>query len=101
MFRRLTPISQCLSFRFEGRTLTAEKGESVALALLASGIESCRDSVVSGRPRGPYCLMGACFECMVVIDGVPSCQGCQVQVQEGMNITRQSGARAMTEATPS
>lgn len=98
MFRRLAPISECLSFEFEGRTLAAEKGESVALALLASGIESCRDSVVEGRHRGPYCLMGACFECLVVIDGVPSSQGCQVEVQEGMKIARQSGARAINGA---
>lgn len=92
MFRRLVPISTPLTFQFEGRTLSAEKGESVALALLASGIDSCRDSVVHGRPRGPYCLMGVCFECLVVIDGVPNRQGCQVEVCEGMVIARQSGA---------
>jgi predicted molibdopterin-dependent oxidoreductase YjgC len=101
MFRRLAPISDSRSFQFEGLTLSAEKGESVALALLASGIESCRYSVVHGRPRGPYCLMGACFECLVVIDGVPSRQGCQVEVREGMVIARQSGARSMSGATRS
>jgi predicted molibdopterin-dependent oxidoreductase YjgC len=101
MFRRLAPISQAVSFEFEGRPMTAEKGESVALALLASGIQSCRDSVVGGEPRGPYCLMGACFECLVVIDSVPSCQGCQVEVKDGMKVVRQSGARSMGEATPS
>ena len=101
MFRRLAPISDSLSFQFEGLTLSAEKGESVALALLASGIESCRYSVVHGRPRGPYCLMGACFECLVVIDGVPSRQGCQVEVREGLVIARQSGARSMSGATRS
>ena len=101
MFRRLAPISDPLSFQFEGRALSAEQGESVALALLASGIESCRDSVVHGRPRGPYCLMGACFECLVVIDGVASRQGCQVEVRQGMVITRQSGARSMSGATQS
>jgi predicted molibdopterin-dependent oxidoreductase YjgC len=99
MFRRLAPIAYAVCFEFEGRPLTAEKGESVALALLASGIQSCRDSIVSAEPRGPYCLMGACFECLVVIDGVPSCQGCQVEVKAGMKVVRQSGARAMGEAT--
>jgi predicted molibdopterin-dependent oxidoreductase YjgC len=101
MFRRLAPISDPLSFKFEGLALSAEKGERVAMALLASGIESCRDSVVHGRPRGPYCLMGACFECLVVIDGVPSRQGCQVEVREGMVITRQSGARSVSGVTRS
>lgn len=101
MFRRLAPIAQPLSFEFEGRTFTAEQGESVALALLASGIESCRDSVVHGKPRAPYCLMGACFECLVVIDGVPSRQGCQVEVREGMVVARQRGARPVNGAVPS
>jgi predicted molibdopterin-dependent oxidoreductase YjgC len=93
MFRKINKRDKPLSFQFEGAVMTAETGDSVALALLAAGIDSCRDSVVSGQPRGPYCLMGACFECLVVIDGVQNRQGCQVQVREGMVVARQRGGR--------
>ncbi|MBD1551559.1 (2Fe-2S)-binding protein [Pseudomonas typographi] len=93
MFRKVTPGDKALSFHFEGGVCSAEPGDTVALALLVAGIDSCRDSVVSGQPRGPYCLMGACFECLVVIDGVQNLQGCQVQVREGMVVTRQRGGR--------
>ena len=99
MFRRITQRDKPLSFQFEGAVLAAETGDSVALALLAAGIDSCRDSVVSGQPRGPYCLMGACFECLVLIDGVQNRQGCQVQVREGMVVARQRGGRIAAEDT--
>ena len=49
----------------------------------------------SGEPRAPYCMMGVCFECLLVIDGEPSQQGCLVQVRPGMRIARQEGARGL------
>ncbi|MGC1330458.1 (2Fe-2S)-binding protein [Pseudomonas sp.] len=89
MFRRVAPCQAQLSFSFESRPLTAHAGDSVALALLAAGIDICRTSVVGGQPRGPYCLMGACFECLVTIDGVPNRQACLVLAREGMVVNRQ------------
>jgi predicted molibdopterin-dependent oxidoreductase YjgC len=38
-------------------------------------------------------MMGACFECLVEIDGVPSRQSCMVTVRDGMRIRSQEGAR--------
>ena len=38
-------------------------------------------------------MMGVCFECLMVIDGVPSRQACMVTVREGMRIERQTGVR--------
>lgn len=100
MFRKVLAVSKPVSFQFEGVVCSAEAGDSVALALLAAGIDSCRDSVVSGQPRGPFCLMGACFECLVVIDGAQNRQGCQVQVREGMIVARQRGGRNPLADTP-
>ncbi len=36
-------------------------------------------------------MMGACFDCLVEIDGTPNRQACQVRVVEGMAIRRQDG----------
>lgn len=82
-----------LSFTFEGRAVPARQGDSVASALLAAGIRSTRLTPRSGTPRGPYCMMGACFECLAVVDGVPNVQTCLAPVRDGMRVARQEGAR--------
>ena len=91
-FRRLEE-SDCrwIEIEIDGIGTSVREGESVASALLASGIRSCRTTPVSGAPRAPYCMMGVCFECLVEIDGVPNRQSCQVIVEEGMQIRRQQG----------
>ena len=76
-------------FRFEGRELQAPEGMNLAAALLANGEAVVRESPVSGAPRGPFCLMGACFECLVVIDGKPGRQACMAEVTENMEVQRQ------------
>lgn len=61
-------------------------GYTVAAALLALGYKSNRASPISGSPRGPYCMMGVCFECLVEIDGIPNLQGCLTEVQPQMRV---------------
>jgi predicted molibdopterin-dependent oxidoreductase YjgC len=78
---------------FNDQPLSVPGGRSVAAALLAASVSRFRATPVSGAPRAPYCMMGACFECLVEIDGVPSRQSCMVQVQAGMRIRSQEGAR--------
>ncbi|MDH2291551.1 MULTISPECIES: (2Fe-2S)-binding protein [Cobetia] len=69
--------------------------DSAAAAVLAAGWLPSRTTPASGTPRAPYCLMGACFECLLEIDGVASQQGCMITVREGMHIHRQLGAREL------
>lgn len=87
-----------LRFTFDGRSLTGRPGDTVAAALLANGIVACRETPVSGAPRAPYCLMGVCFDCLVVINGVGNRQGCLVPLVEGMRIETQHGRRHAAEA---
>lgn len=81
-----------VAFTFEGRSLTARADDSVASALLAAGETAFRSTTVSGTARGPFCMMGVCFECLVEIDGAPNRQACMIPVSEGMNVRRQHGA---------
>jgi predicted molibdopterin-dependent oxidoreductase YjgC len=92
MFRRL-PDRQGdpITFTFDGRPLTAAKGDSLAAALLAAGITRFRTAPVSGAERGPYCMMGVCFECLVVVDGRSNRQACLIPVEEGMRVETQQG----------
>ncbi|MEQ8291224.1 MAG: (2Fe-2S)-binding protein [Roseovarius sp.] len=73
--------------RFAGRTLDLPDGANLAAALLAAGVQVFRHTAVSGAPRAPFCMMGACFECLVEIDGVVR-QACMTDVREGMEISR-------------
>jgi D-hydroxyproline dehydrogenase subunit gamma len=102
MFRRAPDcIRNQVTFTFDGTPIVASAGDSVAAALLAAGIRACRTTPVSGAPRGPYCMMGVCFECLVRIDGVGNRQGCLVPVQDGMKVETQKGSHALSaESAP-
>jgi NADH dehydrogenase/NADH:ubiquinone oxidoreductase subunit G len=76
-----------------GAELQCRQGDSVAAALFAGGVQACRDTAVNEVPRGPYCMMGVCYDCLVTIDGQANQQGCMTAVREGMKIERQLGAR--------
>ena len=62
-------------------------GTTVAVALLQLGITEFRRDL-SGRPRGPLCAMGSCFECRVTIDGVADVRACLTVAQDGMRVER-------------
>ena len=94
MFRRLPDAAATLTITVDGQAIGARRGESVAAALLAANIVRFRNAPNSGA-RGPYCMMGACFECLVTIDGAGNRQACMVPVQEGMTVETQSGARKL------
>ncbi|MGE0701922.1 MAG: (2Fe-2S)-binding protein [Hyphomicrobiaceae bacterium] len=85
--------SRPVAVSIDGRPFTARAGDSVAVALLEAGHAACRVSGVSESPRGPYCLMGVCFECLVTIDGVANRQGCLIEVRDGMSIETQRTRR--------
>ncbi|MDH3472335.1 MAG: (2Fe-2S)-binding protein [Rhodospirillales bacterium] len=80
----------------EGRSVTVPEGQTVAAAVLAADLDSCRTTAVSGSPRAPYCMMGLCFDCLMEVDGVPNTQACLTEVRDGMTIRRQQGARKVT-----
>ena len=93
-FKRLTDApTETVRIVFEGETLPAQRGDSVAAAVLAAGHLATRTTPISSAPRGPFCMMGVCFECLLEIDGQPNCQSCLFEVQEGMTIRRMRGAR--------
>lgn len=74
-----------VTIHVDGAPWTAYVGESVASALLAGGKRHLRHSPRAGTPRGFFCHMGTCQECVVVIDGVRR-PACQTPVQEGMSV---------------
>ena len=88
MFKSMSESSSfSLSFTFDDQTIQAEPGMTVAAALFAAGIYAFRTTPVSQSPRGPFCMMGACYDCLVVVDGV-TVQACLIKVREGLIVNR-------------
>ena len=104
MFKRLPDLAASsanapvLAVTIDGKAFTARSGDTVAATLIASGLSDCRTTPVLGVARGPFCMMGVCFDCLVVIDGRPNQQCCMIAVRDGMRIERQQGARAVSVA---
>ena len=69
-----------------GATLSLPDGANLAAALLAAGVDVFRHTPVSGAPRAPFCMMGACFDCLVEINGETR-QACMLEVTDGLVIT--------------
>ena len=82
----------------DGVAVAARSGDTVAAAMFAAGWSCCRTTPVTSAPRGPFCMMGVCFECLVTIDGHASQQACLVAVAPGMCVDTQHGARALVAA---
>lgn len=77
---------QTVTIRVNGEAISAQAGESVALALLAAGHGRFGVRSSDGSAYGPYCLMGVCFRCQCRIDGRPGEQACMVPVRDGLEV---------------
>lgn len=74
----------------DGQDQVAYEGESVAAAIMACGPHELREQA-SGEPRGYFCGMGICFDCVMTIDGVPNTRTCVTWVRDGLTVQRQHG----------
>lgn len=91
MFRRLPdPLtgttSPSCAFTFDGNEIEAFPDESVASALLRSGVPAFRSHPLDGTPRLPFCMMGVCQECLVKTDGGSVRRACLMPIEHGLNI---------------
>ncbi|GMQ75057.1 MAG: (2Fe-2S)-binding protein [Gammaproteobacteria bacterium] len=74
-----------LTITVDGSAVVVYAGESIAAAMIAAGLRTLRRSPRAGTPRGVFCLMGTCQECLVRVDGrrALACQEC---VADGMTV---------------
>lgn len=76
--------------RLNGTTVSVPEGMTLAAVLVQAGLVATSANPVSGQPRGPFCGMGACFECEVLVNGfleraclTPSADGMVVETTRG------------------
>lgn len=80
-----------VDFTFDGRPMTAQSGQTVAAALLAEGIRSWRTTRFGGRPRGLFCGIGVCFDCLVTVNDEPNVRACLAVLAPGDVVRTQDG----------
>ena len=92
--RRLDPQGRIergreLTIEVDGEPVIAYEGETVAGALMGIGKRIFRSTARAMAPRGLYCGMGVCYECLMVIDGRPNQRACMTYVAPNLNVQTQ------------
>lgn len=89
----LGPIEEeeTVNITVDGKPIKARKGEMIIAALLANGIIINRYTKKQHKPRGLFCGIGQCTDCVMVVDGCPNVRTCVTPVREGMVIETQIG----------
>ena len=72
----------------------ALEGEPIAAALINAGITAFRTTQKRHEPRGIFCAIGRCTDCMMVVDGQPNTRTCVTPVRDGMRVETQHGLTA-------
>jgi predicted molibdopterin-dependent oxidoreductase YjgC len=80
-----------VKFKFDGKTLEGFEGEPIAAALKANGVMIHRYTSKNHEPRGIFCAIGRCTDCVMVVDGKPNVRTCITLLKEGMTVETQHG----------
>lgn len=79
-------------FELDGREMEGYEGEPIAVALRAAGVMTHRYTARFEKPRGIFCAIGRCTDCVMVVDGKPNTRTCVTPLKAGMKVETQYGA---------
>lgn len=72
-----------ISITLDGREVIGRSGQTVAGMILAAGIQQWRRTSVDAAPRGVFCGIGVCFDCLVTINGLRDVRACLRRARDG------------------
>jgi predicted molibdopterin-dependent oxidoreductase YjgC len=84
-------VTPAFTIELDGEAIDVEPGQTVAAALIAAGHRSWRRTRIGDRPRGVFCGIGVCFDCLATINGRPNQRACLVEAAPGDVVTTQHG----------
>ncbi len=67
-----------------GLAVPASSGGNVHAALQAAGFQILRRAGL--EPRGIFCGMGVCYDCLITVNGRPGQRACMTPVHDQMEI---------------
>lgn len=80
-----------VTFLFDGKKMKGYEGESIAAALRAAGAMTHRYTAKQHLPRGIFCAIGRCTDCVMIVDGQPNVRTCITPLREGIVVQTQYG----------
>lgn len=80
-----------ITFMFDGMKLEGYEGEPIAAALKAANVMVHRYTKKEHKPRGIFCAIGRCTDCVMIVDGVPNVRTCITPLKDGMVVQTQYG----------
>jgi predicted molibdopterin-dependent oxidoreductase YjgC len=80
------PERRIIKIQVDGKLIDALEGEPIAAALIANGIKTLRYTKRKKEPRGIFCAIGQCNDCVMTVNGRPNVRTCVTQVEDGMEI---------------
>lgn len=86
-----------ITFTYNSLELRGYEGEPIAVALKAAGVMVHRYTSKQHRPRGIFCAIGRCTDCVMVVNGQPNTRTCITPLEEGMVVQTQDGVSAETQ----
>ncbi len=89
-----TPERKMVHFTYDGKQLEGYEGEPIAAALKVAGVMTHRYTAKRHEPRGIFCAIGRCTDCVMVVNGQPNVRTCITPLEEGMVVETQYGASA-------
>ena len=83
-----------VTFTLDGKEMTGYEGEPIAAALRAAGVMVHRHTLKKNEPRGIFCAIGRCTDCVMIVDGEPNVRTCVTPLRAGMKVQTQYGVSA-------
>ena len=80
-----------ITLQVDGKPVQAYEGEPIAAALLAAGMRVFHRTPKRDEPRGMFCALGRCIDCVMIVNGRPNVRTCVTPAQDGMVIETQIG----------
>ena len=87
--------SKKVTLYYGDQPIEAIEGEPIASALMNAGIRVFRTTAKRHEPRGIFCAIGRCTDCMMIVDGIPNTRTCVTPVKDGMRVEKQEGLASM------
>jgi Uncharacterized anaerobic dehydrogenase len=85
-----SPTGRLVTFYCDGKSMEGFEGEPISAALRAAGILVHRYTKKES-PRGVFCAIGRCTDCVMIVDGKPNVRTCVTPLAEGMTVQTQYG----------
>ena len=83
-----------VTFTMDGKEMQGYEGEPIAAALRAAGVLVHRHTLKNDAPRGIFCAIGRCTDCVMIVDGQPNVRTCVTPLKAGMKVQTQYGVCA-------